>query len=131
MYQTFSTCSKNESQDRMRTERRKLARLNLRLPVLLFRPESRSPIRTETTDISSDGFYCTTEEPFGLGDKFKCLISFPSHGHDPAKQGLLLNCAAEVVRVVVRAEIQGFGIGCRISKYEVLPASGAPDPSMN
>jgi hypothetical protein len=114
----------------MRTERRKLARLNLRLPVLLFRTEFRNPIRTETTDISSDGFYCTTEEPFGLGDKFNCVIAFPSHSADAARQGLLLNCAAEVVRVVVRAEIPGFGIGCRISQYDVLPAQGAPDASM-
>lgn len=105
----------------MRTERRTLARLNLRLPVLLFRTGFQEPIRTETTDFSSGGFYCTTQEPFGPGDKFNCLVELPSHDPDSVTEGLLLKCAVEVVRVVARAEVPGFGIGCRISEYHVVP----------
>lgn len=119
--QTFSTCSENKGEARMRTERRTLARLNLRLPVLLFRTGLKEPIRTETTDFSTGGFYCTTQEPFGPGDKFNCLIALPSHDRDSVQEGLLLKCAVEVVRVVARAEIPGFGIGCRISEYHVVP----------
>jgi hypothetical protein len=106
----------------MRTERRTLARLNLRLPVLLFRTGFQEPIRTETTDFSNGGFYCTTQEPFGPGDKFDCLITLPSHNPESGREGLLLKCAVEVVRVVARAEVPGFGIGCRISEYHVVPS---------
>ena len=121
-YQTFSTSSENESQARMKTERRRHTRINLRLPVLLLQRDLEEPLRCETTDISNHGFYFTTPVPLNLGDKINCLITLPGHVAGAAKEGLLLNCNAEVVRVVARAEVPGFGIGCRITEYEVIPA---------
>jgi c-di-GMP-binding flagellar brake protein YcgR len=103
----------------MKAERRRLTRVNLHLPVLVLRSGAEEPLRSETTDISNGGFHFTSEVPMNPGDKLTCLIALPGHG--VVKDGLLINCEAEVVRVVTRAEIRGFGIGCRIAKYSVVP----------
>src|SRR5579872_85555 len=60
-------------------ERRTRTRLRLRLPILLLKGEAETPLWTETTDISNNGFYCNIAQPFAPGDELKCLIVLPTH----------------------------------------------------
>jgi hypothetical protein len=108
-------------------ERRKRERLRLRLPVLFLRPESDGPLRTETLDISNNGFYCITTQPFAPGEKLTCLIGVPkrSSSKRDSKDGLYLQAEVDVVRIVVNSG-NGFGVGCRISDYRVLADDAVP-----
>lgn len=107
-------------------ERRKRTRLRLRLPLLLLRTESETPLWTETADISNNGFYCTTAEPFAPGDSLTCLIELPVHPTSPDSGGhLYLEASVDVVRIVVHNG-NGFGIGCQIREYRVINNQSIP-----
>jgi hypothetical protein len=103
--------------DRVIVERRKDARLELRVPVLLFGAESENPVRSETVNISKTGFYCSTKEPFAPGDRLRCLLSI-SAPCDSTESELYLDAEVEVIRV--RVDTSGFGLGCRIGEYHIV-----------
>lgn len=111
-----------ESQIADMKERRRHARLRLRIPVLLCCAESKSSVQSETVDISSDGFYCTSSEPFAPGDRLRCLLSIPSP-RDAMESELFLDAEIEVIRVLIDNETSGFGLGCRIAEYHVVSES--------
>lgn len=100
-------------------ERRKHARLTLRIPLLLFCAASDSPVQSETVNISSDGFYCTTREPFAPGDRLRCLLPIPAPP-DTAESELYIDAEVEVMRVRIDNKTPGFGLGCRIADYRVV-----------
>ena len=104
-------------------ERRKRARLHLRLPVLLLRTESETPLWTETADINNNGFYCNTREPFAPGDRLTCLIGLPAQ--PSGSDRLYLEAKVDVVRITVN-DGSGFGVGCRISQYHVINDQALP-----
>ncbi len=104
-------------------ERRKDARLELRIPVLLFGGETENPVRSETVNISKNGFYCSTREPFAPGDRLRCLLSI-STPSDAAE--LYLDAEIEVMRVLV--DTSGFGLGCRIGDYHIVNRKPAKWP---
>ena len=108
-------------------ERRTRPRLRLRLPVLLLRNESDAPVWTETADISNNGFYCNTPQPFAPGDEFRCIIVLPTHCLAPSNNGerLYLEAKVEVVRIAMN-ESSGFGIGCEIRHFHVLTSQKLP-----
>lgn len=109
-----------------RSERRKRARLGLRLPILVLGTKCHSALRCETADISTDGFYCNTSEPFAPGEKLTCLVALPTRPPAPQEDGnqLCLEAEVEVVRLVMNNG-DGFGIGCRILEYRVLSRAAA------
>jgi hypothetical protein len=107
-----------ENQIAVMKDRRKHARLKLRIPVLLW-AESKNPVRSETMDISSDGFYCTTSEPFAPGDRLRCLLSIQVP-FDSMESELTLDAEIEVMRVLIDNDTAGFGLGCRIAEYHVV-----------
>jgi len=115
----FSTSSEMKSEIAMMLERREHARLKLRIPVLLSWEESKNPVRSETLDISSRGFYCTTKEPFAPGDRLRALLSIPA-AYDPKVSDLYLDAEVEVMRVIIDNVISGFGLGCRIADFHVV-----------
>ena len=100
-------------------ERREHARLNLRIPVLLCWAESKNPVPSETVNISSKGFYCTTKEPFAPGDRLRALLSLPAPSESKGNE-LYLDAKVEVMRVLMDNDASGFGLGCRIAGYHVL-----------
>lgn len=100
-------------------ERRTDVRLKLRMPILLFWAESENPVQSETVDISSRGFYCTTKEPFAPGDRLRCLLSLPVP-RDSVESELYLDGEIEVMRVLVDNATPGFGLGCRIADYRLV-----------
>jgi hypothetical protein len=107
-------------------ERRKRLRLRLRVPVLLT-AESEFPLRTETADISNNGFYCNTMQPFVPGDILACLIELPanSSGAFDSNDRFYLEAKVEVVRIVVNSN-SGFGVGCAIREYRVINHQSLP-----
>ena len=76
-------------------------------------------MRSETLDISSRGFYCTTKEPFAPGDRLRALLSIPA-AYDSRDSNLYLDAEVEVMRVTMDNVISGFGLGCRIADYHVV-----------
>ncbi len=108
-------------------DRRERTRLRLRLPVLVLRTESEAPLRTETVDISNNGFYCNTTQPFAPGEKLTCLIGLPTRSTASPAFGdrLYLLADVAVVRIVVDNS-SGFGVGCRISEFRVLTNEAIP-----
>jgi hypothetical protein len=108
-------------------ERRKRTRLRLKLPVIIIRSESDGPLQTETLNISNNGFYCITTQPFAPGDKLACLIVVPTRSscHSEINDRLCLQAEVDVVRIMVNNG-NGFGVGCRISNYRVLTNDAVP-----
>lgn len=107
----------------MNGDQRKRHRLALRLPLLLSRLNSEQhPIATETLNISTDGFYCTTPEPFAPGERLRCLISLRDDLRVPGEAQMYLDADVEVVRIVARNTESGFGYGCRILDYRLSSA---------
>ncbi len=98
-------------------ERRKEPRLDLRIPVLLIGAEYEKPVRSDTLNISKNGFYCATKEPFVPGDRLRCLL-YISGPCGSKESELYLDAAVEVMRVLV--DTSGFGLGCRIGDYHVV-----------
>lgn len=98
-------------------ERRKDARLELRVPVVLFGAACENPVLSETVNISKNGFYCATKEPFAPGDRLRCLLSI-SAPCDSTESELCLDAEIEVMRVLV--DTSGFGLGCRIGEYHIV-----------
>ncbi len=96
----------------MNGDQRKRQRLKLHLTVLFTRGDG-APVPSETLDISTDGFYCTTPEPFAPGERLHCQIALPNEA------GLYLDADVEVVRVAVSQRESGFGYGCRILEYRL------------
>jgi hypothetical protein len=118
---SFSTSSKIKH-IAMGADQRKYHRLGLRLPVWLSRRNGEHPIASETLNISTEGFYCTTSEPFAPGERLRCRISLPDDRTSHKEAGLYLDADVEVLRVTVTAQRDsGFGIACRIREYRLLP----------
>jgi hypothetical protein len=107
-----------ENQIAVIKERRKHSRLKLRISVLLW-AESKNPVRSETIDISSEGFYCTTSEPFAPGDRLRCLLSIQAPS-DSVESELNLDAEVEVMRVLIDNDTSGYGLGCRIAEYHLV-----------
>src|SRR6201985_3452741 len=76
-------------------ERRACARAVLGCAVILFRPGG-NPICGDVHNISSDGFYCTCAEPFGIGDSFWCDVQVPLAAICVDYTDLVVSCIASV-----------------------------------
>ncbi len=105
---------------RMITERRVQSRSNLRVPLLLLAQGWALPVRTETENVSMDGFFCRTRELFAPGDRFKFLLLLPAAARDSDAKITCLQGTAEVVRIRSSAPGGEYAIGCRMSAYRVI-----------
>jgi hypothetical protein len=95
-------------------ERRRRARLPLRLPVRLNRVGGAS-IDSFTENISSDGFYCICPTRFAAGESVKVDLSLP--GFQADHSGIMIRCQVRVTRTETPEVGSGFGIGCHIENY--------------
>ena len=92
-------------------ERRKYERLPLRLPVR-FINERGSETCCFTENISSEGFYCVSPDPFVPGDLLEVQLLLPAHNPGRDEKRVRLKCQAQVVRIDSTWLGPGFGIGC-------------------
>lgn len=105
----------------MNIDRRSHIRVNLRLQLFLVCSETPNPIRTETENMSMDGFFFHSAQMLLPGEHLKFLLVLPGVADvlQPAR-AMYLKGTGQVVHLAVSAGDSGFGIGCRISKYRAF-----------
>jgi hypothetical protein len=105
--------------------RRASARCKLSYPVRLHIPGEGQWVSATTSDVSSDGFYCTSASPFRPHSELDCEIVIPTEGvvspppAHTAHSQLVLRCRVQVVRLVAKGLDPGYGMACRIERYNV------------
>jgi hypothetical protein len=101
--------------------------------IVLHRLGDTAGIETTAEDISSDGFYCVSDQPFSPNEELECEVSIPTQELGASMdESLVLRCLVEVVRVVADGMKPGFGLACRmkdftISRESVKPYSAAAE----
>jgi hypothetical protein len=103
-------------------ERRKRTRAALHWTVYLKRPGQEEEVRAETRDLSSQGFFCLSPQPFETGETLGCTIVLPAPGEDAESRTL---CGRASVLRVEAAGPRLFGIACRLEDYTL---DGGVDP---
>ncbi len=93
-------------------------RLELHWSVRLRKPGSGMEAQAETSNISSEGFYCTLKQSLTPGQTVDCAIGIPAPA-SPNRQHYV-NCQCTVLRVE-RLSDESFGIACRIDDYSLSP----------
>jgi len=101
-------------------ERRKRARVALRWQLTLLRKGEGHELRSETKNISSEGFYCFCDEAVTPGDRLDCVIMTPLRAGLESPDVLRLYCRVRVARVELSPDGQKYGIGFRIEDYSVV-----------
>jgi hypothetical protein len=102
-------------------ERRKRKRIALHWPVRLFRDPSAPSVESTTENLTSNGFYCISKEPFRLGERLECIIAIPAGSFGYTESPIRLQCRVRVARIEDQHE--GFGLGCYIEDYDLLTNS--------
>jgi hypothetical protein len=109
-------------------ERRKRKRIALHWPVRLFRDPATPSVESTTENLTSNGFYCISKEPFTLGERLDCIIAIPAGSFGYNESPIRLQCRVRVARV--EGQQDGFGLGCYIEDYDLLTSSKPPQHSM-
>jgi PilZ domain len=100
-------------------ERRKSFRVPLQWTVYFASETGTFPRRSETKNLSRDGFYCFLEVPLTAGEHFDCDIVIPTHMRD-GEDVMSLRCRAQVIRVEKVGAGEQYGLACRIEDYRVI-----------
>jgi len=108
-------------------ERRKRKRVALHWPVRLFRGSSTLAVECTTENLTIDGFYCFSKEPFLQLERLECIISIPAGRFGYSESPLVLQCRVCVTRV--EHQKGSFGLGCLIEHYDLL-VSRPSEPSV-
>jgi|SRR5579884_1493300 len=112
----------------MTTEHRSRPRTNLHVPLYLLPVGSSELIQTETENVSMSGFFCYSSRLHAPGERFRFLLRLsPSASDAQPARPVYLDGLAEVVHVRIGHSAQGFGLGCRVEGYRVLPQSEISD----
>ena len=99
-------------------ERRKRKRVALHWPVRLFRHPDTQSIESTTENLTSNGFYCVSDQPFELGERLDCVIVIPAGSFGYSDSPICLQCRVKVMRV--EDQQQRYGLGCYIEDYDLL-----------
>jgi len=103
-------------------ERRKRKRIALHWPVRLYRTSGSPSVDSATENLTSNGFYCVSTEPFQVGERLQCVIAIPAGAFGYSDSRVRLQCRVRVTRVENQRD--SFGLGCCIEDYELLTNSG-------
>ena len=104
-------------------ENRRRTRVKLRYSIQLSRPNDPVLVSTETDDLSSTGFYCTSDEPFSPGEHLICDLVIPAYYPGNRTSDLVLHRRVRVVRVEIKGLEPGFGIACEFEDTAPMAAS--------
>ena len=96
-------------------DRRKRVRVPVHWPVRLFGEVGRPAVETATENLSSEGFFCISNQRFEAGERLECEIVLPAKSLGTPKTSLKLLCCV-IVRLVEHRRA-GFGLGCQIEEY--------------
>jgi hypothetical protein len=95
-------------------DRRNRPRVALHWPVHLFRQSEGPSVESTTENLSSEGLYCITSEPFKPRERLQCELIVPAAALG-LESPIVLECHLSVRRVEYRR--LGFGLGCHIEDY--------------
>jgi hypothetical protein len=98
-------------------DRRRHPRLQLALQLRLYRSGEEAGVEAQMQNISSGGFYCTSEYPFSPHEIFDCELGIPGLGYPPDID-LVVDCRVRVVRIDQNG-LDVFGAACQIKEYTV------------
>ena len=104
-------------------ERRRSPRATLHWTLYLSCNGAIHPLRTESRDISRDGFYCLVDQPIKPGERMHCDIAVPTHSLQDPDEVVYLRCDALAVRVEKIGDETAFGLACRIEDYCLIVQS--------
>ena len=106
-------------------DRRRRKRVPVHWPLRLFRHPEQPSVESVTENLSSEGLYCITPEPFKLGEDLKCEIVLLGEIFGSSEPPIRMQCHLTVRRV--EHLDRGFGLGCYIEDYTL--ATGSPPPA--
>jgi hypothetical protein len=101
-------------------ERRSRTRMTARWPVRLNRVGETLAVEGETKNLSSQGLYCLSEEPFVPGERLECILALSSLDLEEREGAFCLRCYAQVIRVESRNSEARFGLACKIDDFELV-----------
>ncbi len=110
------------------TDRRRVQRIHARWTVALWNPRDGAFTSTRTENLSCDGFFCFTVDPYSVGDELQASLKVPALGLKDRRgaTSFVLHCQVEVLRVT---DVGGqYGIACRIKEDSVVgnrPTTGS------
>jgi len=102
-------------------DRRKRKRVAVHWPVRLFPPAGKPSVDSTTENLSSEGLYCISGEPFQTGERLQCEIVIPGERLGFSEPYMRLQCHVTVKRVEHLRH--GFGLGCYIEDYSLASDS--------
>ena len=114
-----STLFGESTRNPMPSKRRPRPRLKTRCGIHLLRVDDQVMVTTDTDNLSDEGFYCTSDQPFSPGDRLECEVFVPTGGPDFHGPTLALHGCARVLRVEIRGLEPGFGITCEFEEQHV------------
>jgi hypothetical protein len=104
-------------------ERRKRSRANLSWTVLLVRPGDPQPISGQTRNVSSEGLYCVTAQPFVVGEVVTYMLLVPAF--DPGHQENLIRLAGHLEVLRLEPLTGGlYGLAGKVRDYNVVRSEG-------
>ncbi len=106
------TAQRQENVASMNADRRRRPRVGLHYTVRLTRPDQWTSVETETANLSSIGFYCTSDEPFSPGERLNCEVVIPSKDIGYDSTDLVLHRRVRVIRIEIKGLEPGFGVAC-------------------
>lgn len=95
------------------------------MPLFLVRSGSSVALRTETENVTMDGFFCYVKELFCPGERLSFLLLLPAAADRPQQaKATYLKGKVEVIHLI--ADSDRCGMGCRMSHYRVISNSDLP-----
>jgi len=109
-------------------DRRGNVRVRMQCPVVLWDPDEGSVLRTNTDNISCEGFYCRCSTRYRVGARLEALLEVPCDGlpGHADRRNLVLHCQVQVIRVDLKRRGVAFGVGVEIESFAV-PATSLRD----
>jgi PilZ domain len=98
-------------------ERRKIARLHLKVPVRFQVPGSNIADVAETRNVSARGLYFQTRADVQAGQELECVLILPERlTHAPGQ--MLVSCRGKVLRVTENRPGDEWGVALEIFGYD-------------
>jgi hypothetical protein len=104
--------------DRWRGPRLPVGQLPVGHRLRLYRPGEVAWVEAKVQNISSEGLYCISEQPFLPEQILDCELLIPGIAHPADIDDLIVDCRLRVVRTVSNGN-EGYGAGCRIEEYNI------------
>jgi hypothetical protein len=77
-----------------------------------------------TENVAIDGFFCYSNDPLSVGDRFRFLLVLPAAAqHSKSNTGMYICGEVQIVRITLDPTQARYGIACHMTTYSTLPES--------